>query len=260
MNIKTQFKVCLFSLVGLLSVAATIKISDMVTATSVGNADLFTIVQGGTNKKVTQATLLTNTFANVTGGSGINVTNLGTNIVIAASGSSGSSYITPLAYTLTTISNSTVETDVLSVTITNNTLTTGKKLRVRLWGDMLRNGGGNITNIVKLGSTRMYQDSAGQPTATAIERIAWIELVVKAVSNTSQELRMFVTYGNAGSADIGTGDSTLGSLARVNTFSGTASENMTSGNKTFAFAVNFSAADANLYWEPISADVELLSQ
>jgi hypothetical protein len=102
MNIKTQFKVCLFSLVGLLSVAATIKISDMVTATSVGNADLFTIVQGGTNKKVTQATLLTNTFANVTGGSGINVTNQGTNIVIAATGSSGGKVAQVVTTTSTT--------------------------------------------------------------------------------------------------------------------------------------------------------------
>lgn len=64
----------------------------MTAATTVGNADLFTIVQGGTNKKVTQATLLTNIFANVTAGSNVTVTNQGTNIIIAASSSSSTSW------------------------------------------------------------------------------------------------------------------------------------------------------------------------
>lgn len=84
-------KFSLLASLGLLSMAATIKISDMVAATTVGNADLFTLVQGGVNKKVTQSTLLTNIFANVTAGNNVTVTNQGTNIIIAAS-SSGSSW------------------------------------------------------------------------------------------------------------------------------------------------------------------------
>lgn len=53
MNKQNKFKYGLAVILGLLSVAATVKISDMTVATSLNNADILPIVQSGANKSST---------------------------------------------------------------------------------------------------------------------------------------------------------------------------------------------------------------
>lgn len=199
-------------------------------------------------------------FKSLSAGSNVTLTDQGTNIVVAATGG-GSSGVVPMAYTFNTISNSTTETDVISITITNNTFTTGKTLRVKLWGDFVKNTGGteNTTNMVKLGSTYMYKDSIGNLVNSANNRLPVIDIDLYAVSNTSQTVRMFTVYATGGTADIGDGDGAQSSVQRIGSYSGTASEDMTSGNKTFSFAVNFSGANTSLYFRPTQATVVMMN-
>jgi len=138
-NKQNIIKYGLVAILGLLSVAATIKISDMTSATTVGNADLFTLVQGGANKKVTQATLLTNIFANVTAGSNVTVTNQGTNIIIAAtSGSSGNTAyaqaITVSDTTNRTTTSAAFTNTFVQAVFTNNLASTNSAVEITVSG------------------------------------------------------------------------------------------------------------------------------
>jgi len=185
-------------------------------------------------------------------GSNITLTDQGTNIVVAASGgsSSGPTYLVPV---LTALTNSAAETDMVAVTITNNTFTTGKTLRISAYFDYLKNTGGseNTTNIVKFDGTKIFQSNAGNIANSANVRGVFVELFVYAVSSSSQVTRGTLTFYQGGTATVGSGDTANSTLLRVANLQPTdTSIDMTSGDKVITFSANFSAANANLYYRP----------
>lgn len=97
---SNKLKYSLVLVLSLLSVAATVKISDMVSATSIADADLFTIVQSGTNKKITWETLKTNVVVGVEAGTGVTTsTNAGVVTVNATGGSGADPRVVTNSYT-----------------------------------------------------------------------------------------------------------------------------------------------------------------
>jgi len=182
---------------------------------------------------------------NISGGSFTNGT-----LTVTGGSSSGPTYLIPV---LTALTNSAVETDMVAVTITNNTFTTGKTLRISTYFDYFKNTGGaeNTTNIVKFNGTKIFQSNAGNVANSANVRGVFVELFVYAVSSSSQVTRGTLTFYLGGTATVGSGDTANSTLLRVVNLQPTdTSIDMTSGDKVIAFSANFSAANANLYYWP----------
>ena len=82
--------------------------------------------------------------------------------------------------------NTVTETNLYSVSIPQNTLTAGRQLGLRLWGDRLENAAGTLTIRVKLGATTLFDSGAMDITNGASRQILYVESQVFAIASNSQ--------------------------------------------------------------------------
>jgi hypothetical protein len=140
------------------------------------------------------------------------------------------------SFSTTTISNSTTQTDLLSVNITG---AANDLYQLVAWGEMLNNTGGSVTFSfrAKLGSTTML--TAGQGLGASADKRYWrYELYLPIVSTTSQQANGQVTMTSAVAAG------TMASQAAMWTGNGTATEDV-STSKALALSGQLSVASTS---------------
>lgn len=201
-----------------------------------------------TNDGLTNSTFIgqvdgTSAIKTVTAGSGVTITDRGTNLLFSASGGSD-----PLLYrsaTAITVSNTVAETAILSYSLPGNTLGTEKSAAVTLRGYILNTGGTpTVTFKIKYGATTLYQDVTPALVDNSTRLMPFtISLDLFAVGSASvQEANGYVLAGTSatnpttGSGRINTDEGTV-----MGTIRGTAAEDSTA-SKTIEISATLSAA------------------
>jgi len=186
-------------------------------------------------------------------------TNNGIVTITVTNSSSGPLLLSP---TLGMSSNSTSEATIVSATVTNNTLLTGKTLRVIAHGIYTNAtvGAVSITVAVKLGGTTLYSDAAGTVAQSSTPRNWRIEAYVYGIGTTSQFMNGLFQLGPNSGADTGLGDAAGTAYlknALISSLNNSAVD-MSSGDKTFEITITQGTASADAVWVTKQATVELL--
>lgn len=148
---------------------------------------------------------------------------------------------------------------IYSKSILANLLSTGRILRLTLWGTFLNNTATKVlTWDVKFGSTTMWADPS--PTAASnAQRRSWkLELILHNQNATNvQILSARIAVGNVGTTTSGTGDTATSDLAGPTVIGGTAAED-TTASKTLEIGVAWASAAANQDLNTDGAILELM--
>lgn len=149
--------------------------------------------------------------------------------------------------------------------IPNGLLLAGRRLRVRIGGNVLMNSGtGTMRVAVLYGGTTMYNDTSAASVADADRRAFWMDFEIVAQGNADQsvighaqigEIQTLVTAPTTGIGDIW-GASAVGEAPT--SFSGSAAVDSDAGNQTLDVQVQFSVSNAAVELVIEGTTVELL--
>lgn len=156
-----------------------------------------------------------------------------------------------------TISNTAVETAILSYTIPANLMGTDKILEISISGYFLNNSGTTASATfrlkVKLGAAAMYSDiTAVQTNSTNFAPVYMDLKVIESNSTSAQRLGGLVATGLTGAATVGSGDLGTDECLALTPIRGTGTQDMTV-NQDLEVSIELGKADANLvfvrdYW------------
>lgn len=146
--------------------------------------------------------------------------------------------------------NDATEQTIFSATITGGSMTSTGMVKCRIAAQILNNSGATktVTIKVKYGATTLYGDvTAAFGTGTAV-RAFWMEFILANQNSTSAQIvNGLIVFGYLEQAATGIGDLTTDEIGALTPFNGTATEDST-GDKTLAVTIQFSAAHANTSW------------
>ncbi len=159
--------------------------------------------------------------------------------------------------TTTDVNTTTAETEVYGVDLPQNTLTTGRKLSLFLWGDALNTVSGmTVTINIKLGATTIFTDSISYAISTS-RQIFGIELHTLALAANSQIHRTWIwPHGSIGGAFL-FGSAVYDILASIRTAIGenSSAEDNGAGIRRLKVTVQMSIGDANHSIRTLGAEV-----
>lgn len=131
--------------------------------------------------------------------------------------------------------------------IPNGLFLTGRKLRVRIGGNVLLNSGTpTITLAVSFGGTTMFQDATGAATADTDRLSFFLDFDISAQSNSDQELAGYLQLSIMGAKitpTTGIGDISA-TAALGNSFQGESAVNADAANRTLATTFTLSVSNA----------------
>lgn len=124
-----------------------------------------------------------------------------------------------------TVSNTTTESTLMSITVPANLMGTNRAVRMTIWGDYLNNSGSNTTFTlrVKFGSTTFFGDASGNVGTSSTRRPFTLTAVVMNKGATNAQSCMFeCMLGNAASGSVaGLGDMAAAGYREFNGTNGT---------------------------------------
>ena len=218
-----------------------------VSAGSGGDADELKIYEGGVQVgSVARKLNFDTTDFDVTENAGSNLFT----VTLAGAGASSDVLVYNRDLSNIDVVNTSSVTNIYSLVVTGNDLSTNKILEIDIGGDYLNNSGSSRTMDVTItfGSTVLWQATMGSYSASATRRAFNMNLFLANKNSASvQELWGTIRLSTpvAPTTGLGSGDDGESGFIHPISTSATSSEN-TATNKTFTVSVQHSSANSNL--------------
>jgi len=217
-------------------------------------ADYATAAQGAKADTAIQGIIVTGNATGETNGRVVSIN-------VTGGGSGGSSPITVITPTLGMSSNTVAESSLFSGTITNNTLTNGRTLKVIAYGIYTNATAGavTITLKVKIGGVEVYSDAAGSVAQSSTPRNWRIEMMVRSYGDDSQFTAGMFQLGPNSTADTGLGDAAGTAFLKNAPISSLdhSTVDMTSGDKVFEVSLTQGTASTSAVWVTKIVEMEI---